>query len=68
MLLYQKWAQQYLIDQIYKTFMITLTIMMIYGDKNLVNIGWGNDLLPDNTKTFPVPMLTNHSWCLVAFT
>ena len=33
-----------------------------------VNIGSCNGLLPDGTKPLPVLMLTNHQWCLVAFT
>ena len=33
-----------------------------------VNIGSGNDLLPDSTKPLPEPMLTDHQWGLVAFT
>ena len=31
-----------------------------------VNIGSGNGLLPDGTKPLPEPVLTNHSWGLVA--
>ena len=27
-----------------------------------VNIGSGNDLLPDGTKPLPAPILTNHQW------
>ena len=27
-----------------------------------VNIGSGNDLLPDDTKLLPEPMLTDHQW------
>ena len=34
----------------------------------LVNIGSSNDLLPDGTKTLPVPTLTNHQFGLLAFT
>ena len=34
---------------------------------NWVNIGSGNDLLPDGTKPLPEPMLT-HQRCTVAFT
>ena len=33
-----------------------------------VNIGAGNGLLPDSAKPFPVPTLSNHHSCLVAFT
>ena len=35
---------------------------------NWDNIGSGNGLLPDGTKTFPEPMLINHHERLVAFT
>ena len=35
---------------------------------NLVNIGYGNGLLPDGTKPLPKPMLTYHQWGLVGFT
>ena len=31
-----------------------------YGDRDLVNIGSGNGLLPDGTKPLPEPMLTYH--------
>ena len=34
----------------------------------LVNIGPGNDLLPDGTKPLPEPMLTDDQWGVVAFT
>ena len=30
--------------------------------QNLVNIGWGNGLLPDGTKPLPEPMLIYHQW------
>ena len=33
-----------------------------------VNIGSGNDLLPNGTKPLPEPMLTYHQWGSVAFT
>ena len=33
-----------------------------------VNIGSGNDLLPDGTKPLPEPMLTYHQWSFVVFT
>ena len=36
--------------------------------RNLVNIGSGNDLLPDSTKPLPEPMFINHQWGLAAFT
>ena len=32
-----------------------------------VNIGSGNDLLPDGTKSLPEPMLTDHQWSRVTF-
>ena len=32
-----------------------------------VNIGLGNSLLPDGTKPFPEPMLTEHHWIPVTF-
>ena len=35
---------------------------------SLVNIGSGDGLLPDGTKSLPEPKLTNHQWCLVTFT
>ena len=34
--------------------------MTPYGDKDLVNIGSGNGLVPDGTKSLPEPMLTNN--------
>ena len=39
-----------------------------YGDMDLVNIGLGNCLLPDGTKSIPEPILTNLQWGFVAFT
>ena len=33
---------------------------MTYGNIYWVNIGTGNDLLPDGTKPLPDPMLTYH--------
>ena len=33
----------------------------------LVNIGSGNDLLPDGTKPLPEPLLTYQQWDPVAF-
>ena len=33
-----------------------------------VNIGSGNGLLPDNTKSLPEPMLNYHQWCSVELT
>ena len=38
------------------------------GDIDLVNIGWGNGLVPDGTKQLPQPMLVDYDWSLVAFT
>ena len=40
------------------------------GDINLmwVNIGSGNDLLPNGTKPLPEPMLTYHQWIPVTIT
>ena len=35
--------------------------------KSWVNIGSGNGLLPDSTKSLPEPMLTNHQWSPVTF-
>ena len=32
-----------------------------------VNIGSGNDLLTDDTKPLPGPMLTDHDWSSVIF-
>ena len=37
------------------------------GDLALVNIGSGNDLVPDGTKPLPEPMLTDHQWIQVTF-
>ena len=31
---------------------------MLYGDIDLANIGSGDDLLPDDTKPLPEPLLT----------
>ena len=39
-----------------------------FGDKDRVNIGSGNGLLPDGTKALPHPMLTGHSWGILAIT
>ena len=33
-----------------------------------VNIGFGNDLLPDRSKPMPEPMLTSHYWGCIVFT
>ena len=35
--------------------------------QNLVNIGPGNGLLPDDTKPLPEPMMTHHQEGLMAF-
>ena len=32
----------------------------LYGDKELGNIGQGNDLMPGGTKLLPEPMLNHH--------
>ena len=36
--------------------------------QNMVNIGSGNGLLAESTKSLPEPTLTNHKWGLLAFT
>ena len=43
-------------------------LVVPYGDRNLVNIGSGNVLVPDGTKPLPEPMLPYHQRCSVAFT
>ena len=42
-------------------------LMMPYGDRDLVNIGSGNCLLPDGTKPLLKPMLTCHQWGPITF-
>ena len=42
-------------------------LVMPYSDRDLVNIGSGNGLLPDGTKPLPEPILTDHQWSSVAF-
>ena len=37
------------------------------GPEIWVNIGSGNGLLPDGTKSLPEPMLTDHQWSPVTF-
>ena len=38
-------------------------LVMPYGNTQIwVNIGSGNDLVPDGTKLSPEPMLTSHLW------
>ena len=39
-----------------------------YFDKTWVNIGSGDGLLPEDTKSWYEPMLTNHHWGLMPFT
>ena len=39
-----------------------------YATEIWVNIGSGNGLVPDGTRTLPKPMLTNHHWCFVTLT
>ena len=38
-----------------------------YGDRDRVNIGPGNGLLPDGTRPLPEPVLTDHQWSPVTF-
>ena len=38
-----------------------------YGDRNSINIGSGNGLLPDSIKPLPEPMLSDHQWSPVTF-
>ena len=55
--------------KIFQSFKLThCGLVMSYGDRNLVNNGSGNGLLPDSTKSLPEPMLTNDQWGVVAFT
>ena len=45
----------------YKTWILThCSLMMLYGNVELVNIGSSNGLVPGGTKPLPEPMLTYH--------
>ena len=68
--MFHKWMAQYkrditplLMHWGYMSFALThCGLVMLYGDRDLVNFGSGNGLLPDGTKPLPEPMLTDHQW------
>ena len=59
--------EDYFTEQSLLTDLTHCGLVTPYDDTDQINIGSGNDLVPDGTKPLPEPMLTSHQRCSVAF-